>query len=83
MTKLEKYREELEKARQKRKHWEEKVKELEAKYHEAEKTTVHDMVSSAEISPEQLAQLLRLAKSGEIYYGIMEEKYQEAIENEE
>lgn len=66
MTRLEKRREELEKARKRYEEWGNKVRALEKKYQEEEKTTVHDMVTEAELTPEQLAQLIRLAKLGEL-----------------
>lgn len=65
MSKLEKRREELEKARQKYEEWGNRVRELEKKYKEEEKITVHDMVTAAELTPEQLAQIIRMAKTGE------------------
>ena len=43
MSKLEKRKEELEKARQKYAEWGNRVRELEKKYKEEEKTTVHEI----------------------------------------
>lgn len=83
MSKLEKYQADLEKARKKYEEWGNKVRELEKKYKEEEKTTVHEMMSSAQLTPEQLAQIIRLAKAGEIYYGKQEENCKEEVKHEE
>ena len=61
LSRLEKYRNELEKARIKRNEWDGKVKELERKCKEEENTTIHDMVNAANMTPEQLARLLKMA----------------------
>lgn len=53
---------ELEKARAKRDEWERRVKDLEARYNEAKKTEINDMVEAANITPEELANLIRNAK---------------------
>lgn len=52
---------ELEKARAKLDEWDRKVKDLERRYREAENTCIHDMVHAANLSPEELAELLRKA----------------------
>ena len=52
---------ELKRARTRRDEWEGKVKELERKYKEAENTCIHDMVHAANLTPEQLAELIRSA----------------------
>ena len=57
-TRLEKYRNELAKARQKRAEIDEKIKELEAKCIEEENTEIHNMVRAANMTPEMLARLL-------------------------
>ena len=57
-TRLEKYRNELAKARQKRAEIDEKIKELEAKCMEEENTEIHNMVRAANMTPEMLARLL-------------------------
>lgn len=72
VTRLEKRREELEKARKRYEEWGNKVRALEKKYQEEEKTTVHDIVTEAELTPEQLAQLIRLAKLGKLSLGTFE-----------
>ena len=60
-SRLTRLREELEKARKKRDDWEAKVKDLERKYNEAEKVCVYGIFQAANMTPEQLAELLRLA----------------------
>lgn len=57
-SRLEKYRAELAKAKQKRAEWDEKIKELEAKCTEEENTEIHNMVRAANMTPEMLARLL-------------------------
>ena len=61
LSRLEIYRNDLEKARIKRNEWYGKVKELERKCKEEENTTIHDMVHAANMTPEQLARLLKMA----------------------
>ena len=58
-SRLVKLREELEKARKKRDDWEAKVKDLERKYNEAEKVYVYGIFQTANLTPEQLAELIR------------------------
>jgi len=65
-TRLARLREELEKARRKRDEWEAKVKDLERRYKEAENTCIHNMVHEANLTPEQLAELIRAASAGMI-----------------
>ena len=83
MSKLEKRREELEKAKKKYEEWGNRVRELEKKYKEEEKTTIHIMVAAAELTPEQLSQIIRVAKAGELYYGAFAEKCEEEGQHEE
>ena len=63
-SRLKKIGAELKKARARRDEWDGKVKELERKYREAENTCIHDMVHAANLTPEQLAELIRRAASG-------------------
>ena len=58
-SRLVKLREELEKARKKRDDWAAKVKDLERKYNEAEKVFVYGIFQTANLTPEQLAELIR------------------------
>ena len=60
-TKLNKIKAELEKARRKREDWDGRVKDLERRYREAENTCIHEMVHAANLSPEQLAELIHRA----------------------
>ena len=60
-TKLKKIGSELSKARAKRDEWDRKVKDLERRYREAENTCIHDMVHVANLSPEDLAELIKKA----------------------
>jgi hypothetical protein len=60
-TKLKKIGAELSKARAKRDEWDRKVKDLERRYREAENTCIHDMVHAANLSPEDLAELIKKA----------------------
>ena len=63
-SKLNRLREELKAAKKKRDSWEAKVKDLERKYNEAEKVCVYGIFQTANITPEQLAELIRSAESG-------------------
>lgn len=63
-TKLKKLGAELEKARTRQAEWTAKVRELERKYKEAENTCIHDMVHAAELTPEDLAVIIRKARAG-------------------
>ena len=58
-TRLVKLREELEKARKKRDDWVAKVKDLERRYNEAEKVYIYGIFQTANMTPEQLAELIR------------------------
>ena len=66
-SRLTRLRDELEKARKRRDEWEQKVKDLERRYKEAENTCIHDMVHAANLTPEQLADLIRAADAGKPY----------------
>ncbi|MGI6095390.1 MAG: DUF4315 family protein [Lachnospiraceae bacterium] len=60
-SKLDKIGADLKKAIQKRDEWDARAKELEKKYRETENTMIHDMVHAANITPEQLAELIKKA----------------------
>ena len=62
-SRLKKIGAELKKARARRDEWDGRVKELERKYREAENTCIHDMVHAANLSPEQLAELIARSRS--------------------
>lgn len=59
-AKLDRIGADLAKARVKRDEWDKKVKELERRYREEENTEIHDMVHAANLTPAQLAELLRM-----------------------
>lgn len=59
-AKLDRIGADLAKARAKRDEWDKKVKELERRYREEENTEIHDMVHAANLTPAQLAELLRM-----------------------
>ena len=59
-AKLDKIGSDLQKARTKRAEWDTKVKELERRYREEENSEIHDMVHAANLTPEQLSELLRM-----------------------
>ena len=61
-ARLQRLEEELNKARRNHEKWGMRVKELEQKYENAENTCIHDMVHAAQLTPEQLAQIIRLAR---------------------
>ena len=82
-AKLKKLGTELKKARAKRDEWDAKVKELERKYREAENTCIHDMVHAANLTPEQLAVIIRKANAGEFDELPAANEAKEAESNEE
>ena len=63
LERLEKLKVELEKAKAKRAEWDAKVKTLEKKVSEEEKTTVHEMVKAADLTPEELARLIAFSRN--------------------
>ena len=66
-TRLKRLGAELAKARKRRDEWDTKVKDLARRYKEAENTCIHDMVHAANLTPEQLAELIRAAAAGQPY----------------
>ena len=74
-VKLEKIGADLEKARKKRTEWDAKVKDLERRYREEENTEIHEMVHAANLTPEQLAELIR--KSAVFMPQVMDEETKE------
>lgn len=65
-ARLERIGSDLAKARAKRDEWDKKVKELERKYREVENTEIHDMVHAANLTPAQLAELLRMVGNNNV-----------------
>ena len=59
-AKLEKLGAELAKARRKKAEWDAKVKDLERRYREEENSEIHEMVHAANLTPDQLSELLRM-----------------------
>ena len=59
-AKLDKIGADLEKARRKRAEWDAKVKDLERRYSEEENSEIHELVHAANLTPDQLSELLRM-----------------------
>lgn len=59
-AKLDKIGADLAKARKKKAEWEAKVVDLEKKYRETENSEIHEMVHAANLTPDQLAELLSM-----------------------
>ena len=62
-AKLDKLGADLAKARAKWKEWEARAKELEARYQEQENVEICDIAHSYSLTPDQLAELLRMVKT--------------------
>lgn len=83
-VKLDRIRSDLEKARKKRTEWDTKVKELERRFREEENSEIHEMVHAANLTPEQLAELLQMfaddaSPKPEIINSMKEEETQNEI----
>ena len=59
-AKLDKIGADLEKARRKRAEWDAKVKDLERRYREEENSEIHELVHAANLTPDQLSELLSM-----------------------
>ena len=59
-AKLDRLGADLEKARKKRAGWDARGKDLERRYREEENSEIHEMVHAANLTPDQLAELLRM-----------------------
>ena len=59
-VRLDKIGADLEKARRKRAEWDAKVKDLERRYREEENSEIHELVHAANLTPDQLSELLRM-----------------------
>lgn len=59
-AKLEKLGAELAKARKKKAEWDSRVKDLERRYREEENSEIHDMVHAANLTPDQLSELIKM-----------------------
>ena len=62
-ARLDKIGADLAKARAKRDEWDARAKELERRYKEVENTEIHEMVHAANLTPDQLSELLRMFAS--------------------
>ncbi|MCD8225411.1 MAG: DUF4315 family protein [Clostridiales bacterium] len=62
-AKLDKIGADLEKARAKRMEWETREKELETRYKEQENAEICDVTRSYNLTPDQLAELLRMVQN--------------------
>lgn len=82
-AKLEKIGAELEKARAKQAALDVKIKNLEQKYQEEENTEIHDMVHAANLTPDQLAELLRMAAKAAPNPQMLMETVKEEKQNED
>lgn len=83
-AKLDRIGADLAKARRKRAEWDAKVKDLERRYREEENSEIHDMVHAANLTPDQLSELLRMfsadmAPKSEIINTMNEEENQNEI----
>ena len=65
-AKLDRIGADLEKARKKRAEWDVRVKDLERRYREEENSEIHEMVHAANLTPEQLAEVLAALKNGAV-----------------
>lgn len=61
--KLERIARDIEKAKEKRAALDKKIRELEEKFTEQENTEIHEAVRAPNLTPEQLAELIRLSKT--------------------
>ena len=59
-AKLDRMGADLEKARRKRAEWDAKVKDLERRSREEENSEIHELVHAANLTPDQLSELLRM-----------------------
>lgn len=59
-AKLDRIGADLEKARRKRAEWDAKVKDLERRYREEENSEIHELVHAANLTTDQLSELLRM-----------------------
>lgn len=65
-TRLNKYRAELKKMKDKRVEMDNKIRDLERKCREEENTAIHDLVHEARMTPEQLASLIGMSTEEKI-----------------
>lgn len=82
-VKLDRIGAEREKALRKRDEWDARYKELDKKYREQENTEIHELVHAANLNPEQLAQLLKMASQTMPKPEILEQVKKEETQNED
>ena len=82
-VKLDRIGAEREKALRKRDEWDARYKELDKKYREQENTEIHELVHAANLNPEQLAQLLKMASQTMPKPDILEQVKKEEMQNED
>ena len=80
--KLEKIAADIKKAKEKRNEWDKRVKELEQKYRVEENTEIHEMVRAANLTPEQLAQVIALSAEGKVGAFPVFDDPEDAVEDE-
>lgn len=71
---LELMAEELEKLRKKRTRMDEQIRDLEEKYKETENTEIHEIVHAHNLTPEQLAKVLKSLQHGKLPQGKIPEE---------
>lgn len=79
--KLDKLRADLEKAKQKRAEADARVKQMEQRLREAENTQILADVGALKLTPEQLAEFLKLAASGKLPLGQSQEKVVSVVQD--
>lgn len=79
--KLDKLRADLERAKQKRAEADARVKQMEQRLREAENTQILAEVGALKLTPEQLAEFLKLAASGKLPLGQSQETVVNAVQS--
>ena len=82
-AKLDRIGTERDKALRRRDEWDARYKELDKKYREQENIEIHEMVHAANLNPEQLAQLLKMASQAMPKPEILEQVKKEETQNED
>lgn len=79
--KLDKLRADLERAKQKRAEADARVKQMEQRLREAENTQILADVGALKLTPEQLAEFLKLAANGKLPLGQSQEKVVSVVQS--
>ncbi len=82
-AKLDRIGTERDKALRRRDEWDARYKELDKKYREQENIEIHEMVHAANLNPEQLAQLLKMASQTMPDPEMLEQVKKEEMQNED